>query len=116
MPYDQNLADRVSRALTAKGIAFESKAMMGGLCFMVGGKMCVGIVDERLMARIDPAAEVDALAKPGCKPMDFTGRPMKGFVFIAPAGTRTAAQLRHWLTLALDFNPRAKASKKRAAG
>lgn len=115
MPYDQSLADRVSCALIAKGIAFESKPMMGGLCFMVDGKMCVGVTGERLMARIDPAAEADALTRPGCRPMDFTGRPMKGFVFIDPAGTRTAAQLRTWLALALNFNPRAKPSKKRSA-
>ena len=113
MPYDQNLAERLSRALGDKGVAFEAKPMMGGLCFMVDGKMCVGVADNRLMARIDPAAEADALSKPGCMPMDFTGRPMKGFVFIEPLGTRTAAQLAAWLDLALEFNPKAKASKKR---
>lgn len=113
MPYDQSLANRVSRAFEQKSVAFEPKPMMGGLCFMVDGKMCVGVADERLMARIDPAAEADALTKPGCKPMDFTGRPMKGFVFIESAGTRSAAQLAAWLNLALEFNPKAKSSKKR---
>lgn len=113
MPYDQNLADRISRAFERKGVAFETKAMMGGLCFMVDGKMCVGVTDDRLMARIDPASEAAALAKPGCKPMDFTGRPMKGFVFVEPTGTRTSAMLDEWLALALEFNPKAKASKKR---
>ena len=60
------------------------------------------------------AVEADALSRPGCKPMDFTGRPMKGFVFVHPEGYETEAQLRHWLELALDFNPRAQASKKKA--
>ncbi|HEY5793062.1 MAG TPA: TfoX/Sxy family protein [Chthoniobacterales bacterium] len=114
MPYDQNLAGRVSRAFEQKGATFETKSMMGGLCFMVDGKMCAGITGDLLMARIDPAEEAAALKRTGCKPMDFTGRPMKGFVFIEPTGTRTAAQLAAWLNLALEFNPKAKASKKRA--
>lgn len=113
MAYDQTLADRISRAFEQKGVAFETKAMMGGLCFMVDGKMCGGVATDRLMARIDPVAEADALTRSGCRPMDFTGRPMRGFVFLEPAGTRTAAQLAAWLKLALDFNPKAKASKKR---
>jgi hypothetical protein len=113
MPYDESLATRVRGFFEQNKVAFEAKPMMGGLCFMVDGKMCVGVTGERLMARIDPAAEAEALKKPACRPMDFTGRPMKGFVFVDQAGTRTAAQLASWLGLALEFNPRAKASKKR---
>lgn len=113
MAYDTSLAERVTDLLTAHRIAFETKAMMGGLCFMVNGKMCVGVEKKRLMVRLDPAVEADALKHPGCKPMDFTGRPMKGYVFVDPEGYDTEAQLRHWLDLALAFNPRAKASKKR---
>jgi hypothetical protein len=113
MPNDRKLADRVRHAFRQKGVSFEAKPMMGGLCFVVDGKMGVGVAGARLMARIDPAVEAEAPTRPGCRPMDFTGRPMKGFVFIDPAGTRTAAQLAAWLNLALDFNPRAKASKKR---
>ncbi len=116
MPYDTALADRVTDSLTARRVPFETKAMMGGLCFMVDGKMCVGVTKDRLMVRLDPAVEADALARPGCQPMDFTGRPMKGYVFVHPEGYESEAQLRHWLDLALDFNPRAKASKKRRAG
>lgn len=115
MAYDTALADRLTDLLTARKVAFESKAMMGGLCFMVDGKMCVGVTKERLMVRLDPAVEAAVLKKPGCKPMDFTGRPMKGFVFVLPEGCDAEAQLKYWLTLALDFNPRAKASKKRSA-
>ena len=116
MPYDPALADRVTDSLTARRVPFEAKAMMGGLCFMVDGKMCVGVTKDRLMVRLDPAEEADALTRPGCQPMDFTGRPMKGYVFVHPEGYESEAQLRHWLDLALDFNPRAKASKKRRAG
>lgn len=116
MAYDTALADRVTDLFTARRVRFETKAMMGGLCFMVDGKMCVGVEKARLMVRLDPAVEAAALAQPGCQPMDFTGRPMKGYVFVHPEGYESESQLRHWLTLALDFNPRAKASKKRRVG
>lgn len=115
MAYDTALADRVTDVLTARRVAFESKRMMGGLCFMVGGKMCVGVTKDRLMVRLDPAVETAALKKAGCKPMDFTGRPMRGFVFVGPEGCESERQLREWINLALDFNPRAVASKKRRA-
>ena len=114
MAYDSALADRVTDMLTARRVSFATKAMMGGLCFMVDNKMCVGVEKDRLMVRLDPAVEAEAMKQPGCKPMDFTGRPMKGYVFVHPEGYETDTQLRHWLDLALAFNPRAKASKKRA--
>lgn len=113
MAYDKTLADRVTDMLTACRASFEIKAMMGGLCYMVNGKMCVGVVGDRLMLRLDPVIESEALAEPGCRPMDFTGRPMKGFVFVGPEGCEAEARLRHWIHLALDFNPRAVPSMKR---
>jgi TfoX/Sxy family transcriptional regulator of competence genes len=114
MAYDSALADRVTDLLQARRVAFETKAMMGGLCFMVDGKMCVGVEKARLMVRLDPAGEGEARARPGCKPMDFTGRPMRGYVFVHPEGYGSEALLGHWIGLALEFNPRAKASKKNA--
>mgnify|MGYP001409817846 CR=1 FL=1 len=78
MAYDSSIADRVCDHLTSRRVSFEIKAMMGGLCFMVNGKMCLGVIDARLMVRLDPSTEVESLKRPGCKPMDFTGRPMKG--------------------------------------
>ena len=115
MAYDTALADRVSDQFAARRVAFETKAMMGGVCFMLDGKMCVGVEKQRLMVRLDPAVEAEALKLAGCKPMDFTGRPMKGFVFVHPEGYQTESQLRHWLDLALQFNPMARASKKRSS-
>jgi TfoX/Sxy family transcriptional regulator of competence genes len=114
MAYDTALAERVSDMLTARRVSFETKAMMGGLCFKVDGKMCLGVTEQRLMVRLDPAVEADVLRQPGCKPMDFTGRPMKGYVFVHPEGYESEQHLRPWLDLALAFNPKAKASKKRA--
>ena len=114
MAYDQALAKRIADIFTARRVSFETKIRMGGPCFMVDGKMCVGVLDRRLMVRFDPALDADVLKRTGCKPMDFTGRPMKGYVFIDPSGTQTETALREWLGLALDFNPRAKASKKKS--
>jgi hypothetical protein len=73
-----------------------------------------GVEKDRLMARIDPQSYDAALRRKGCVPMDFTGRPMRGFVFVKPTGLATESELDYWLKLALDFNPKAKASKKRA--
>lgn len=88
---------------------------MGGLCFMVKGKMCVGVEKNRLMARIGPDAYDDALTRKGCRPMDFTGRPLRGFVFVGLAGLESGEDLAYWLELALTYNPVAtkSAAKKR---
>ncbi len=115
MPYDETLADRVSNYFNRQRVPYEAKRMMGGLCYMVRGKMCVGVETHRLMARIDPAEQEAALRRPGCRPMDFTGRPMRGFVFVDAAHLRTERQLAAWLDLALAFNPRAKSSRSRRA-
>jgi hypothetical protein len=113
MAYDSTLADRVTDMLVARCVSFEKKKMMGGLCFMVSDKMCLGVDGSRLMVRLDPVVEGESLQRPGCKPMDFTGRPMKGYVFVHPEGHESEADLRHWVGLALAFNPKAKASKPR---
>jgi TfoX/Sxy family transcriptional regulator of competence genes len=112
MAYDEALAQRIRAALATQP-RVEEKNMMGGLTFMVNGKMCIGIVRDDLMARLDPEIYETALTKKGCREMDFTGKPMKGFVFISPEGTKRKADLDYWIGLALDFNKRAKASKKR---
>jgi TfoX/Sxy family transcriptional regulator of competence genes len=112
MAYNEILAQRVREALVAQP-RVEEKKMMGGLTFMVNGKMCVGVVRDELMARIDPEVYATALTKKGCREMDFTGKPMKGFVFITPEGTKQKSDLDYWIGLALELNKRAKASKKR---
>jgi len=112
MAYDETLAQRTRETLATQPNV-EEKNMMGGLTFMVYGKMCVGILRDDLMARIDPEVYETALTKKGCRKMDFTGKPMKGFVFISPDGTKRKADLDYWIGLALEFNKKAKASKKR---
>jgi TfoX/Sxy family transcriptional regulator of competence genes len=111
MAYSEKLANR-AREILADHPKVEEKKMMGGLTFMVNNKMCVGILRDDLMARIDPAVYQTALEKRGCREMDFTGRPMKGFVFISPDGTKTKKELNHWIGLALEYNKIAKASRK----
>lgn len=112
MPYSEKLAGRVREQLA--GVKkVEEKKMMGGLTFMVNGKMCVGILQDELMARIDPAEYDTALEKNGCREMNFTGKPMKGFVFIGPEGTTKSKDLSGWVEMALTYNKFAKASKKK---
>ena len=113
MPGDQLLEQRVRQFFDSKRIKHETKRMMGGLCFMVKGKMCVGVEKSRLMARIGPEAYDDALTRKGCRPMDFTGRPMCGFVFVELEGLKSEKDLAFWLELALAYNPFAKKSAKR---
>jgi TfoX/Sxy family transcriptional regulator of competence genes len=94
-------------------VPYLDKKMFGGLAFMVRNKMCVGVIRQDLMVRIDPALYEKSLLRKGAREMTFTGRPMKGFIFVGPEGTSTSTQLRSWVTLALEFNPRAVSSKKR---
>jgi hypothetical protein len=112
MAYDEFLSDRISQVLKDQKIAFEAKKMMGGICYMVDDKMCVGVVKDNLMAHIDPEIYQQALARPGCREMDFTGRTMKGFVFVDPEGTDLDEDLESWVQLCLDFNPKARSSKQ----
>lgn len=104
MAFDENLADRIRQQLQGKHVLFSEKKMMGGLTFMINNKMCVGIVKNDLMVRIGKDNYEDALLKPGCKQMDFTGKPMKGYVFVEPVGVDLDSDLEYWIELALEFN------------
>ena len=77
--------------------------MFGGLAFMIDGKMCCGVLRDDLLVRVGPERNDVALAMPGARPMDFTGKVMAGYVFVAPAGYRTAAALRKWVGWGADF-------------
>lgn len=101
MAYDEDLADRV-RAVLPAGAAVTERQMFGGLAFMLGGHMFCGIVKDALMARLGPEAAGRALGQPHVRPMDFTGRPIKGMVFIDPAGLQGDA-LRQWVDTAAGY-------------
>lgn len=113
MAYNEKMANRVREliALTHKNI--EEKKMFGGLCFMVNDKMCVGVESERLMVRLDPDKYDEVMKKEGSRPMDFTGKVMKGYVFVDIAALNTQKKLEYWIKLALDYNKIAKSSKKK---
>lgn len=113
MAYNEKLADRVRDIISATHEISEEKKMFSGLCFMVDDKMCVGVEKDRLMVRFDPALEEELMEKEGCTPMDFTGRVMKGYVFVDIDALNTKKKLEYWIKLALDYNPIAKSSKKK---
>jgi TfoX/Sxy family transcriptional regulator of competence genes len=112
MVFDEKLAERVRKLLPHSKI--EEKKMMGGLTFMVNSKMCVGVLKDELMVRFDPAMHETIVNQKGARPMDFTKRPMRGFVFVGFKGTKTKEDLDYWIKLALEFNKKAKATKKRS--
>ena len=117
MAYDEDLADRV-RAVLPPGEAVTERQMFGGLAFMIGGHMCCGVVKDTLMARLGPEAADQALDQPHVRPMDFTGRPMKGMVFIDSEGLHGDA-LHQWVGAAAGYarslppKPASPASKRR---
>ena len=112
MAYSEKLADRIrERFAVLKRV--EEKEMMGGLTFMYNGKMCVGIIKDELMCRIDPSLHEAAVERRGCRTMDFTKRPMRGYVMIDETGMQTRKDFDYWIDLALDFNKHAKSSKKK---
>ena len=119
MAYDEIFANRIRTILTSKDVAFEELKMMGGLCIKVDNKMLCGThIDKKygdtlLMARIGLEAYEVELNKEECLPMDFTGRPMKGYIFVTPEGFANDKDLDYWIQKCLDFNPLAKASKKK---
>jgi TfoX/Sxy family transcriptional regulator of competence genes len=96
MAYDTTLAERI-RSVLARRKGVTEKAMFGGLAFLLDGKMFVGIAHDELMVRVGPGHHEEALAQPHVRPMDFTGRPMKGYVFVAPAGLRSDDALAGWV-------------------
>ena len=111
MAYNDKLANRVRKALVGKR-KVEEKKMMGGLTFMVNDKMCIGVFHDDLMLRIDPGIYEIVLKKQGCREMKFTGRPMKGFVFVSEEGFKSKKDFDYWINLALDYNKKAKPSRK----
>ena len=109
MAYSEYLADRVRKRILKIG-QIEEKKMMGGLIFMVRGKMCVGVdIDkttrlDRLMVRVGKIRYEELLKQDGSRPMDFTGKAMRGFLFIEPDGFDLDKDLDFWISKALMFN------------
>ena len=102
MAYDEGLAQRV-RTVLGDRPDLEEKKMFGGLCFLVGGHMACGITGDDLMVRIGPDDYEDALARPGAREMDFTGRALKGFVYVAPDAHDDDDVLADWIDRGVGF-------------
>ena len=101
MAYDEDLADRV-RSVLPVAEAITERQMFGGLAFMLAGHMFCGVVKDTLMVRLGPDGADHALREPHVQPMDFTGRPMKGMVFVEPGGLAGSA-LRRWVDAAAEY-------------
>ena len=103
MAYDEGVAERL-RELLEDRRGITEKKMFGGLAFMYRGHMLVGIIEDSLMARVGPAEYANALAQANVREMDFTGKPMKGYVYVDPDGFESDADLSSWVGLCLRFN------------
>ena len=118
MAYDEKLADRVRGALAGRRRITEKK-MFGGIAFLLGGHMCCGVLKEDLVVRVGPERYAAAISRPHARPMDFTGRPISGFVFVGPRGVKTRAALSVWLRQAAEYAstlPWGKSGSKRKRG
>jgi TfoX/Sxy family transcriptional regulator of competence genes len=102
MAFDEAVAGRIRKALTGAPGVVEKK-MFGGIAFMVRGNMCCGVIGDRLMLRVGPKGYETALSLPHARTMDFTGKPMKGMVYVEPAGFASAGDLNAWIATAKEF-------------
>ncbi len=114
MSFDLKLADRVRNYLSEiPGLKIEEKKMFRGLAFMVNDKMCVNVSGANLMCRYDPEKQQEIEKKVGFLPMVMRGKEIKGYCYVSPDGIQKKIDLEHWIELCLEFNIRAKSSKKK---
>jgi len=119
MAFDEALAARVRILLSKK--KHTEKKMFGGICFLIDGKMVCGVEKTNLMVRVGPQRYDEALARPGARPMDFTGRAMRGFLFVDREAVREPHALRQWVEWCVNYvatvaakQPRVKPRRRRA--
>jgi len=119
MAFSEETLNRIREILFDKEIIFSEKKMFSGVCIMVDEKMCCGThIDKKtnedlLLCRLSEEEYEKALEQPDCIPMEFTGKPMKGYIFVTRNGFNTKQKLSDWLQLCLAFTPFAKSSKKK---
>lgn len=115
MAYSQILADRIREYLSMlEELKIEEKEMFRGIAFMVNGKMCVNVSGENLMCRFDPAREEELKERRGFEPMVMKGKELKGYCYVSPEGYKRKQDFEFWINVCLEFNERAKSSKKPA--
>ena len=110
MAYNEKLADRVRDRLELLP-NLEEKFNNGGLAFIYNGQMCLGVINDELLCRIDPSEYDMALEQRGCRPMDITGSTVKDYVMVDETGMRTQKEFDRWINLALDFNTKERSVK-----
>ncbi|MBS1663855.1 MAG: TfoX/Sxy family protein [Bacteroidetes bacterium] len=113
MPYSERLADRIREALVDVP-KVEEKKMFRGMTFMVDDKMCISVGPDRIMCRIDPDLHDQLLEEKPCRAMVMKGREYKGYILVNEEDLQRKKELDFWIDLCLDFNKRAKSSKKKA--
>jgi hypothetical protein len=102
MAYDEGVAQRIREVLDNRDDVVEKK-MFGGIAFMVRGNMCVGVNGDDLMLRVGKARHAELIERAHVRPMDFTGRPMKGYLFLGPEGYESDEDLSGWIDTVLEF-------------
>jgi TfoX/Sxy family transcriptional regulator of competence genes len=102
MAFDEALAERVRKALKGRREITEKK-MFGGLAFLLRGNMCCGVVGDELMVRVGPESYDNAMSARHVRPMDFTGKPMRGLVYVTPPGTASDRAVKAWVTRGAEF-------------
>jgi hypothetical protein len=101
MVYNERLAGKIRALARRKGLS--EKKMFGGVAFLLNGNMCFGTVKDDLVVRVGPVRYADALARPHARPMDFTGHPTRGFVFVDSKGWSSDAALKKWLDIGIEY-------------
>jgi len=114
MAYSEKLADRIREALIDVPKVKE-KEMFSGVTFMVDDKMCISVGPDRIMCRVDPEIHDQLLEEKACRPMVMKGREYKGYILVNEEDVQRKKELDFWIGVCLDFNARAKRSKKKAA-
>ncbi|HEY5826609.1 MAG TPA: TfoX/Sxy family protein [Cyclobacteriaceae bacterium] len=112
MAINEKLTDRVRDAISHVPKVTEKK-MFRGITFMVNGKMCISVGNEELMCRVDPALHEALIEKEGVRALKMKGRDYVGFIYIHEDELKVKKKLDYWVALALEFNKKAKASKKK---
>jgi hypothetical protein len=116
MAYSTKLANRIRAFLEGRsGLVVQEKEMFSGLAFLVNGKMCINVSGEDLMCRYDPVLGTEVAEREGFQPMIMKGKQLKGYCYVSEPGFKSKANFEYWLNLCLDFNEKAKASKKKKA-
>jgi TfoX/Sxy family transcriptional regulator of competence genes len=112
MELNEKLLNRIRESIVSLADV-EEKLMFGGACFMVDGKLCLGVFKDEMLCRIDPVMDREVLEQNGIRPMDSSGKSMKGFIFISEEAMKTKQEFEYWIGLSLEYNPNAKASSKK---